>query len=126
MRFCSCVSRVSLSCLTAICSILLGSDAWGQKTGISVVPVITTIAGNGSAGYGGDGGLATDGLLNGPSATAVDKKGNVYIADTYNSRIRKIDTNGIISTIAGNGNCLYGVTADRQRAPPCASHMVSR
>jgi sugar lactone lactonase YvrE len=82
-------------------------SAWGQTGGISVVPTISTIAGNGSAGYGGDGGPAVDGSLNGPSATAVDKQGNVYIADTYDSRIRKIDTNGAISTVVGDGSCHF-------------------
>ena len=65
--------------------------------------VITTIAGTGSAGYSGDGGAATNAMLNGPAGVTVDGSGNVYIADKYNERIRKINTSGIISTIAGNG-----------------------
>ena len=39
-----------------------------------------------------------------PTGVAFDAKGNLYIADTYNNRIRKVDTNGIITTVAGNGN----------------------
>jgi sugar lactone lactonase YvrE len=61
--------------------------------------IISTIAGSYIAGYTGDGGPATDALLNTPNSVIADKKGNVYFSD-YNS-IRKIDTSGIISTIAG-------------------------
>jgi sugar lactone lactonase YvrE len=66
--------------------------------------VITTIAGNGRYGYSGDGGPATDARLNRPEHLWVDAHGNVYVADTFNSRIRKIDTAGIITTVAGNGS----------------------
>jgi trimeric autotransporter adhesin len=64
--------------------------------------IITTVAGNGTAGFSGDGGAAADGQLNFPSAVAVDSAGNVYIADTNNNRIRKV-SNGVITTIAGTG-----------------------
>ncbi len=65
--------------------------------------IITTVAGNGSAGYSGDGGPATSAALNGPSAAAVDAAGNLYIADRWNDRIRQVSANGIITTVAGNG-----------------------
>ena len=65
--------------------------------------IITTIAGNGSIGYSGDGGLATTAKLYSPTGIAIDSIGNIYIADQYNQRIRKVNTSGIISTIAGNG-----------------------
>ena len=65
---------------------------------ISPAGVITTIAGNGNAGYSGDGGLATEAMLGGPSGVAADGAGNVYIAD--NNVIRKVDNNGIITTFA--------------------------
>ena len=65
--------------------------------------VIATIAGTGAAGYSGDGGLATAGRLDLPTALAVDAAGNVYVADTNDHRVRCIGVNGIITTIAGNG-----------------------
>lgn len=65
---------------------------------------ITTIAGTGTAGFSGDGGLATSAQLNLPTGLFVDTAGNVYIADYGNNRIRKIDaTTGMISTVAGSG-----------------------
>ena len=64
---------------------------------------ITTIAGTGESGYYGDGGPASEAAFRDPSALATDKEGNLYIADGANNMIRKIDTNGIVSTIAGNG-----------------------
>lgn len=62
---------------------------------------VTTIAGNG--GYFGDGGLATKASLRFPEAVAVGTDGVIYIADVINNRVRKIDTNGNISTICGDG-----------------------
>ena len=63
---------------------------------------ITTAAGTGTEGYGGDNGAATRAELNYPIGVAVDSAGNLYIADTYNHRIRKV-SNGVITTVAGNG-----------------------
>ncbi len=65
--------------------------------------IITTIAGTGTAGFSGDGGPATAAQLNGPRGITLDGAGNMYIADKYNERIRKIDAAGNITTIAGNG-----------------------
>ncbi len=65
---------------------------------------ITTIAGTTSAGFAGDGAMATDAKLNSPGGVAVDDSGNVYIADEKNNRIRKVSVlSGIINTIAGTG-----------------------
>ena len=64
---------------------------------------MTAYAGNGSAGFSGDGGDATEARLNVPAGLAFDKKGNLYIADRNNHRIRKVDTRGKISTVAGTG-----------------------
>jgi len=74
---------------------------------VSASGIISTIAGIGTAGYSGDGGLATAAELNEPGEVAVDYLGNIYIADEYNNRIRKINTSGIINTIAGNGIAGY-------------------
>ena len=64
----------------------------------------TIVAGtSGKAGYSGDGGLATSALLNGPAGVAVASDGTMYICDYNNQRIRKVATNGIITTIAGTG-----------------------
>jgi len=66
--------------------------------------LITTVAGNGSGGYSGDGGLATSAELNQPSDVALDNDGNLYIADTSNNRIRKVESSsGMITTFAGGG-----------------------
>ena len=66
--------------------------------------IITTVAGgSGASGFAGDGGPATKALLANPNAIAVDRSGNLYIVDVGNSRVRMVNTSGIISTIAGNG-----------------------
>jgi uncharacterized protein (TIGR03437 family) len=69
---------------------------------------ITTVAGTGTAGFGGDNGPATAALLNGPDGVAVDSAGNLYIADQFNYRVRKVDSKGIIGTFAGIGLPAYG------------------
>jgi uncharacterized protein (TIGR03437 family) len=68
--------------------------------------LITTVAGNGTAGYSGDGGPATNAALNAPEGLAIDNAGNLFIADQFNQRIRKV-SNGIITTVAGNGSAGY-------------------
>jgi hypothetical protein len=70
---------------------------------ISSTGTITTIAGNGSPGFSGDGGLAVSSQLSLPEAVLVDASGNIYISDSFNHRVREINTSGIINTIAGNG-----------------------
>jgi sugar lactone lactonase YvrE len=65
--------------------------------------LITTVAGNGTSGFAGDGGIATTGKIYFPYGVAADNAGNIYIADSNNSRVRKVDTNGIITTVAGRG-----------------------
>jgi len=64
---------------------------------------INTVVGNGGFKFAGDGGPATNANFNGPQGVAVDAAGNVYVADTSNHRIRKITTDGVVRTIAGNG-----------------------
>jgi uncharacterized protein (TIGR03437 family) len=65
--------------------------------------VITIAAGNGLATFAGDGGAAAGASLSHPTGVVVDSAGNLFIADPYNSNIRKVDTNGIITTVAGAG-----------------------
>lgn len=75
----------------------------------AVTGAITTVAGNGSFGYGGDGGPATSATLTYPFGLAVDVAGNLFLADQGNERIRRVDAaTGIIRTVAGNGNFGYG------------------
>jgi trimeric autotransporter adhesin len=70
---------------------------------INAAGVITTLAGNCTPGFSGDGGPATAAQLNQPYGVAVDSAGNVYVADYGNNRVRRIGTDGTITTIAGNG-----------------------
>ena len=73
--------------------------------------LMVTVAGNGAAGFSGDGGPATSASLNSPHGVAVDGSGNVLIADTYNSRVRRLAAGtGVITTVAGNGG--YGFSGD--------------
>jgi sugar lactone lactonase YvrE len=75
---------------------------------IDLSGVITTIAGTGTPDWGGDGGPAVEAHLNYPSDLVCDGKGNLYISDRSNNRIRKVDSKGIISTIAGLGLPEFG------------------
>ncbi len=75
---------------------------------VNVSGVITTVAGNGTGWYSGDGGPATSAELHSPYGVAVDTAGNLYIADSLNNRIRMISVStGIITTVAGNGTPSY-------------------
>jgi RHS repeat-associated protein len=70
--------------------------------------VIATIAGNGTSGYGGDGGPATQASFTGATGLALGPDGSLYIADSGNQRVRKVSPTGIISTIAGTGTAGFG------------------
>ncbi|MHB8654477.1 MAG: NHL domain-containing protein [Terriglobia bacterium] len=65
--------------------------------------MVTTVAGNGAAGFSGDGGSATVASLNQPMSVALDNSGNLYISDSGNHRVRMVGTNFFITTVAGNG-----------------------
>jgi len=70
---------------------------------VNTTGVITTYAGNGTEGFGGDGGSATNAQMEAASGLAIDKVGNIYIGDGVNNRVRRVDVAGIITTFAGNG-----------------------
>jgi pimeloyl-ACP methyl ester carboxylesterase/sugar lactone lactonase YvrE len=94
---------------TGTCALAM-TNANSVSAGFEQPPpgIINTVAGNGTAGYSGDGGVATSAELHGPNAVAVDTAGNIYIADYYNNRIRKVTAStGVISTAAGNGTAGY-------------------
>jgi len=80
--------------------------------------IITTVAGTGTAGFNGDGGPATSALLHSPEAIEIGYDGSLYIADSSNNRIRRVGTNGIITTVAGNG--LKGFSGDGGSATAAA------
>ena len=80
-----------------------GGSAGGIVQKVSPTGTITTVAGNGTMGFSGDGGPATSAQLNTPLQVGVDSAGNLYIVDRDNARIRKVSPNGIISTVAGGG-----------------------
>lgn len=85
------------------------ADTWDDRIRkIDTEGVITTVAGTGDEGVGGDGGPATEARLNKPRGVAVDAVGNLYIADSDNHRIRKVDSKGMITTVAGSGDRGYG------------------
>jgi sugar lactone lactonase YvrE len=81
--------------------------------------IITTAVGTGEKGFGGDGGPATQALLNGPFDVCFDRAGNLYFSDTFNNRIRRVDAaTGIITTVAGNGD--KGYSGDGGKATEAA------
>jgi uncharacterized protein (TIGR03437 family) len=92
--------------------------------------IITTYAGSGgpNGGFGGDGGPATSARLDTPIGLAIDGAGNLYIADSRNSRVRKVDPNGIITTIAGSGNrfdCFSSACYSGDGGPAVAAKLSS-
>src|SRR6266403_1945958 len=81
--------------------------------------VITTAVGTGERGFGGDGGPATQARFNEPYGIAVDKAGNVYVADRHNHCVRRMDSAaGVITTLAGNGSA--GLSGDGGHAARAA------
>jgi hypothetical protein len=88
-------------------------------SGIAGAQTILTVAGDGTAAYGGDGGMSTLAKVNSPHGVATDAAGNVYVADYNNHRIRKISTTGVITTIAGTG--FGGYLASQDGGPATAA-----
>ena len=105
-------STTLLAIIPLFCGFFAGAGPVGAQ-------IITTVAGNGTAGYSGDGGPATSAQLNfsfGLAGVAVDTAGNLYIADNVNCRIRKVAADGTITTVAGNGTQAIPAMAGRQPA----------
>jgi sugar lactone lactonase YvrE len=85
--------------LDGLGNIFIADTANNRIRRVDTAGVITTIAGNGTGGFSGDGGPATSAQIFGPSEVAVDGLGNLFIADTGNGRIRRIDTAGVITKL---------------------------
>ena len=95
---------------------------WSNHAVVKITPagILTPVAGTGVPGFSGDGGPATSAMLDAPVAVAVDPKGAVYVLDRGNLRVRKISTDGIVTTIAGNGK--DGLSGDGGPATAAALH----
>ena len=87
--------------------IYIGQNSYSRVRKINAAGIITTVAGNGISGSTGDGGPATAARVSNPNGICVDNMGNLYICDQYTLRIRKVNTSGIITTIAGTGATGY-------------------
>jgi sugar lactone lactonase YvrE len=121
-------TNASLNWPTCICldsaNNLLIADTWNNRVRtVDTNGIITTLAGTGVAGMSGGGGAATNAALYWPDGITPDGAGNLYIADAKNNRVRKIDTNGIITTVAGSG--LPGFGDDGYPATNSHSRLVS-
>jgi uncharacterized protein (TIGR03437 family) len=91
----------------ALGNVYISDDYFHQVFQVTPGGVITAYAGNGTAGFSGDGGQATSAQLFSPRGLAVDAGGNLYIADSINSRVRKVTPAGIISTVATEANVAW-------------------
>jgi len=91
--------------LDAAGNLYVGGGNGGNSMVVRVDPSgeVTTVAGTGEPGFSGDGGPATEAQLNGVQDMTFDRDGNLYIADEFNNRIRKVDPSGVITTFAGTG-----------------------
>ncbi len=104
-------AKVNLS--TSICRDFYGNIFIADRSNHRIRKIdfstgnISTVAGTGTAGFSGDGGLATNAQLNQPIGVTVSMDGTIFISDNTNNRIRKVDANGIITTYAGTGVAGY-------------------
>src|SRR5438105_308731 len=115
MRLGDSLLGVGIVSLAALSSVL---PAWGGEVSPPQPGTIVTVAGTGERGYAGDGDLATKAKLSTPAGLAFDAAGNLYIADRFNHRVRKVGADGVITTVAGTGKPGYfgnGVNATEAR-----------
>ncbi len=112
-------SLLQRSLLNGLLSVLILTEIGLAQSGTTYV--ISTIAGNGTQGYSGDGGPATSARLDRPYGVALDKAGNIYFSEPSNQRIRKVSANGVITTVAGTGS--QGSAGD---GGPATSAMLSQ
>jgi len=101
---------VGYRAFSGLACVFLAATGFGQAPKFT----ITTVVGTGTAGFAGDGGAATSANLSFPAGLAFDSAGNMYIADSFNSRIRKVGPDGAITTIAGTGS--FGFAGDQNAA----------
>jgi sugar lactone lactonase YvrE len=90
--------------LDGVGNLFIGDSGNARVRKVSPEGIITTVAGSGKEGFSGDGGPATEASFNWLRGLAVDAVGNLFIADHYNHRIRKVSPDGIITTVAGSGS----------------------
>ncbi|HEV8628193.1 MAG TPA: NHL repeat-containing protein [Acidimicrobiia bacterium] len=114
------LTRPRTLAVTADGSILV-AEPWANRIRrIDPQGIISTVAGSGAAGFAGDGGAAAQAMLHTPRGVGADEAGNVYIADSLNNRIRRVDTNGVITTIAGDGRRAFAGDGGPAASAPLA------
>jgi sugar lactone lactonase YvrE len=100
-------SRTAATVVVASLLVALPFSPPGATAVVARTSIVSTVAGNGSAGFAGDGGQATASRLNQPRDVVVGPDGSIVFVDTFNNRVRRIAPNGVITTVAGNGSQTY-------------------
>jgi uncharacterized protein (TIGR03437 family) len=85
-------------------SVYIADTGNNQIRQLTTAGVVNVVAGTGHPGFSGDNGAAAAAEVSGPTGMALDSKGNLYFADSYNGTVRRIDTKGVITTVAGSGS----------------------
>ncbi len=96
--------------IDSLANIYIADNTNNRVRKVNALGIMSTFAGNGTGSFSGDGGAATAAEINVASGVATDTHGNVFIADFYGFRVRKVNSGGTISTVAGNGG--YGFSGD--------------